>query len=151
MSLQRRLWRVERLGWGALVLLVLLTVLGLFSKGPLSEAEVASADADLRVRFERFERNGAASELVVHARSGADGKVVLGIDGDFLRSFTVESLQPPPLSSRSRGEGAEYLFAADDQGWVTAHFSLRAQRFGVSHSSVSAAGDTLPIAQFIYP
>lgn len=38
MALQRKVWRFERWGWYGLLLLVALTLGGLFSKGPLSEA-----------------------------------------------------------------------------------------------------------------
>lgn len=34
MALQRRVWRFERIGWYALLLLIGLSLAGLFSKGP---------------------------------------------------------------------------------------------------------------------
>lgn len=38
MALQCRIWRFERIGWWGLGLVVLLALLGLFSRGPLSRA-----------------------------------------------------------------------------------------------------------------
>lgn len=36
LRLQRRVWRFERIGWVTLLIIVGLTLAGLFSKGPLS-------------------------------------------------------------------------------------------------------------------
>ncbi len=38
MAFQRRNWRAERIGWAAMVAIVIAAVLGLFASGPLSWA-----------------------------------------------------------------------------------------------------------------
>lgn len=46
MSLQRKVWRFQRAGWYVLMAIVILTLLGLFSRGPLSTLEAVSDQGD---------------------------------------------------------------------------------------------------------
>lgn len=48
MPLQIRGWQIERVGWYGLLLLVALALAGLFSKGPLSDARLASPGVSCR-------------------------------------------------------------------------------------------------------
>lgn len=38
LDFQRRMWRLQQIGWALLVLVVVAALLGLFGKGPLSRA-----------------------------------------------------------------------------------------------------------------
>ncbi len=44
---QRKVWRFERIGWYALLLIIVLTLAGVFSKGPLSSKHAVSTDGNL--------------------------------------------------------------------------------------------------------
>lgn len=152
MPSQRSMWRFERIGWWVLVLLVLLTLAGLFSDGPLSGVRASTASGDLRLEYQRFERYGAVTGLVARIRAGEGGRAVLFLGGDFLRSFTVESIQPEPAISRGRGSGIAFEFENDGQGWLEVQLSLRPKTVGPSRSSAaSPPGETLQFSQFIYP
>ena len=151
MPLQMRLWKIERFGWIMLAGIVAITLLGLFSTGPLSEINAQTTSGDLNVQYERFERNGASSQLQVKAKAGQDGQVWLTIDGDLLKSFVIESIQPQPMTSESFGSGFRLQFQADPEGWATAYFSVRPSGLGLAKSIASINGQSITLTQFIYP
>ncbi|WP_312601946.1 MULTISPECIES: hypothetical protein [Pseudomonas] len=153
LCVQKRIWMIERIGWYLLCAIVILTLLGLFSKGPLSHTEIQSPDGELIIVYERFARNGASMPVTIKAKAGADGKATILLDGSLLDSFSVDSLQPEPVESRSYGSGMRLTYLADDRGWVQTHLSLRAQGVGLSRSVVSTltSGPALQLTQFIYP
>ncbi len=151
MQFQIRLWRVERLGWILLGFLVLATLLGLFSTGPLSISLAATPSRDLQVEYQRFERNAAASNMKVRAKADAAGEVWLNIEGQFLGTFTIETIQPQPTKSHSTGAGLNLQFKADDSGWIEAYFTIRPDTVGPSTTSVKSAGQRVSFWQLIYP
>jgi len=151
MRFQKMLWKLERAGWIGLSLLVVITLLGVFGTGPLSQTDAQTPGGDLQIQYERFERNGAASQLQVKARAGADGQVWLAIEGALLERFTVESIHPHPSNAEAYGNGMRLQFLPDAQGWVTAYLTLRPDGIGPARSTARLNGQSVTINQFIYP
>lgn len=153
MQVQRRHWRLERIGWVAFVLIVLSALLGLFSQGVFSLNTVASADGALSVEHQRFERNGAASALRVAVQGEPDAQVQLEITGDLLEKFTIEGMQPAPLSSASFRGGLRLVLRTDPAGDAVLRVALRAAGPGVSrsHFALSGGAAAVTVSQFIYP
>ncbi|WP_312374129.1 hypothetical protein [Stutzerimonas nitrititolerans] len=151
MRFQEKLWKLERTGWVALSLVVAITLLGVFGAGPLSQATAQTPGGDLDIRYQRFERNGAASQLQVKAKAGSDGQVWLAIDGALLERFTVESIHPQPLVAEAFGNGMRLQFQPDAQGWATAYLTLRPDGVGPAKSVARLNGQSVTLSQFIYP
>lgn len=152
MGLQRKVWRLERLGWYLLVLLVLLTLGGLFSKGPLSSRQLHSADGRLQVHYQAMLRNGSTDTLVVHMRAAAGQPVELDISGELLQGFSVDSLMPQPLKASAVGQGLRLWLLTDAHGCASLHLRLRSEGAGLYSTRVAlAAGPVLAFNQFIYP
>ncbi|MBD8270878.1 hypothetical protein [Pseudomonas fluorescens] len=152
MALQRKVWRFERLGWYGLVVLIGLTLAGLFSKGPLSTSEVRSADGHVRVEYQRFLRNGSSDALVIHLQGPARTPLEVAINGELLQGFNVEMLQPQPLKASTAGEGVKLWTLSDDQGRATLYLTLRSDGVGRFGTQVALGnGATVALSQFIYP
>jgi len=149
MRLQLRLWRLERTAWIVLALIVLLALSGLFGGGPLSSVRTHTPDDSLRVSYERFERNGAATELSVHMRGGSP--LWLEIEGDLLTHFTWESIQPQPTLMQSRDTGVRLQLQPDDLGRASLPLSLRPGAIGMARSSLQLNGQRLQLTQLLYP
>jgi hypothetical protein len=73
LAFHQREWRLQRIGWGLLALFLLLALGGLFGDGPLSHSRDASAAGS--VEYERFVRDGLATELIVTPASAAGSSV----------------------------------------------------------------------------
>ncbi|CRM87104.1 hypothetical protein [Pseudomonas sp. 22 E 5] len=152
MTLQRKVWRFERWGWYGLVVLMALTLAGLFSKGPLSTADVRSADGQLRVEHQRFLRNGSSDVLVIHLRGKAREPLEVALSGELLRGFNVEMLQPQPLKASTAGEGVKLWLLTDDDGHAVLYLTLRSDGVGSFDTQVALSnGASVRFSQFIYP
>ncbi|SDY39850.1 hypothetical protein [Pseudomonas sp. NFIX28] len=152
MALQRKVWHFERVGWYALVVIVLLTLAGLFSKGPLSTRDISNADDTLRVEYQRFLRNGATDSLTLHLRGGAWQLLEVEISGELLQGFSVQALQPAPVRAGAAGPGIRLWVQADANGQARVYLTLLSTGLG-GHASRIRLADRPPLAifQFIYP
>ncbi len=152
MALQRKVWRFERLGWYAMVMLIGLSLAGLFSKGPLSTTQTRSADGQLRVEHQRFLRNGASDVLVIHLRGKAREPLEVAISGELLQGFNIEMLQPQPLKASTAGEGVRLWVLSDNDGQAVLYLTLRSDGVGSFDTQVTlATGASVRFSQFIYP
>ena len=152
MRLQRRVWRFERVGWAVLLLIVALTLAGLFSKGPLSSVQVSTKDGSLTVKYERFSRYGAQDDMVITS-IGAPGKtrdLVLG--KELLAGASIEGLNPQPEPTRSDGGDLVVPMKADARGVATLYLTVRSNGVGLfkGHAQL-LGGQELPVPKFIYP
>ncbi|MBC3362413.1 hypothetical protein [Pseudomonas sp. SWRI154] len=152
MVFQHKVWRFERVGWYILVLLVILTLLGLFSRGPLSSRELQSADGTIAVEYEAFHRNGSTNPMVLRLKGAPNAVLEVELGGDWLDAFDVQSVQPQPIRSAAAGQGVKLWIQADGQGQANLHLSLLSEGLGTYHSRiVIPGGATVSFNQFIFP
>lgn len=150
MPLQLRVWRIERAGWYALLLLVMLALLGLFSKGPLSDATVTGALCRLQVDYQRFARGGATSQLVLTLREAPPQSQIF-ISSELLEGYSIESIHPAPVASSNGEQGGLRLTVATELGAARLSLILRAKGVGRFDSWIGAGGERVELSQFIYP
>ena len=152
MPAQRRVWRFERVGWCALLLIALLGLTGLFGNGPLSEATVQSADGRVTVDYQRLSRSGTLEDLRIHVRGTAGEPLTVLLGGSLLRKASIETLQPEPLTSLSQGEALLLNLGAPEGGTATLYLTLRSEHVGALEGTVSAgAGSAVRFTIFVYP
>ena len=150
-AFQRKAWKVERVGWAMLLLLVILTLLGLFSDGPLSDRRVSTADGALQVEYPRFLRKGARSSMRITLQGAPQASLQVTLEAPFLHAHNVEIIQPhPPLARSDRG-GLQLTLAADHTGKASVHLTVRAERVGSTNLGIRTDGHQLTLWQFIYP
>ena len=152
MNEQRRAWRFERIGIGALVVLIGLTLGGLFSKGPLSHVQLQTSDGRLSVEYERFSRNGAQDDVIVTS-SGAPGEMrYLVLGHEWLEGMSIESLNPQPANLTSDERDLVIPMRADARGTATLYLSLRSNGVGLYKGHIRLKdGPRLDLSKFIYP
>lgn len=152
MAFQNKVWRFERVGWYVLVLLVILTLLGLFSRGPLSSRELQSRDGSLGVEYEAFHRNGSTNAMVIRLKGQPNAVLEVELGGDWLEGFEVQALQPAPIHSAGAGQGMTLRVQADERGQASLHLSLLGEGLGTYHSRIAISGGAaVSFNQFIFP
>jgi len=152
MARQRRAWAIERVGWYLLVLIVLLTLLGLFSKGPLSSMDVSSPDGTLRVEYERFSRNGAQDNMVITAKGQPGQAVEVAIGAGLLEGMSIEALYPQGSPAHSRGRDLVVPLRTDGNGTATLYLSLRSDGAWLYRGDITlSTGAHVAVPKFIYP
>src|SRR4051794_5531463 len=65
MAWQRRTWAIQRIGWFAMVILVLTALTGVFGYGALSWQQASDPAGPVRIEYERFQRQGSEFTLRV--------------------------------------------------------------------------------------
>lgn len=152
MAYQLKVWRFERVGWYTLVLLVILTLLGLFSRGPLSSRDIHSSDDRLAVEYELFHRNGSTNPMLLRLKGQPNALLEVELGGDWLEGFDVQALQPQPTRSASAGQGLKFWVQADARGEASLYLSLLSEGLGTYHSRIALPGGAaVSFDQFIFP
>jgi hypothetical protein len=152
MAYQLKVWRFERGGWYVLVLVVLMGLMGVFSRGLLSSRDVRSEDGKVRVEYEMFHRNGSTNSMKITLSSTPDSQAELELAGQLLEGFSIETLQPEPLRSRSSSHGIRLWLQTDLNGQATLYITLRGDGLGLYRSEISSPGtNSVNLVQFIFP
>lgn len=155
MDLQRRTWRIERVGWIVMALVVLAALFGLFSTGPLSTATARDPAGLVSVEYDRFARHIAPSTLRVEVSAGAAAgdRIALRMNRDLAEAIRIEQMQPQPEQAKATPDGTIFVFnlAEQDQpGRV--RFAIRPEAIGLLRGELGVAGQPpARLTQFVYP
>jgi hypothetical protein len=154
-AFQARSWRVQRVGWGVFVVLIIGGLCGLFGSGPLSRATAGSAGDGFEVEYDRFARAHAAATFVIHVNRRLARNDELGIllAGDVIDAIELESSTPPADGTRVTPDGAVLRFKTDRQaGTLTIVLYAKPRRPGALTSRIRVEGGPAhDIRQFVYP
>ena len=149
---QRRQWRVERVAWAAMPVILVLATLGIFGGGgPLARAVSGPVDGG-HVEYARFARYLAPATLDVELASSAQRQVRLRINDDYLNAMNVRSITPPPVSTALGDHYRTFVFDRSGSGAATIRFELEPTRLGLRRGSVAVDGGApLSFSHFVYP
>jgi hypothetical protein len=155
LTFQEREWRVQRVGWAIMLLIILLALLGLFGTGPLSSGSAEAGDGALEAGYQRFIRHDGRTTLTleVDASQASDGEVRVWLASDYLDAMQVEQVSPQPSETIAGGDRIVYVFPVDDQAArLSVSFSLRPQDMGrVSGEAGVPDGPSASWTQLSYP
>ncbi|HEX5420221.1 MAG TPA: hypothetical protein VFY39_09490 [Gammaproteobacteria bacterium] len=159
LKLQRKHWRIERIGWCAILLIVLAEVLGAFGGGPFSTAMAVSPNGSLSAEYARLSRMTHPSLLQVRIDESAvrGGEVRLWLSRDYVDDMQVQQVTPQPKSIEIGTGRLTYMFdAAPTSGPLRITFALQAQRMGKIRGAAGldsgrAGGTVIRFSQFIFP
>ena len=147
-------WRIQRIGWVVMGLIVVLALSGVFGVGPLSWSTVTADDASVEVSYPRFTRNGAPSTLSlrVPATAAADGQVRVWIDGEYLEALEVTSITPEPASQISDGGGVVFAFETEPGAPLEATVNATGDAIGLQTGRLAVVGHPpVEFRQIFYP
>lgn len=152
LTLQRREWRWQRVGWVVLFGIVGAALLGVFGDGPLSYAQAVSgvngpAGAPvLSVDYQRFTRAGKSTRIAIRlaGHSPQDGDLELEVERTFYDHAQIERITPEPDRVVIGSKSIHLVFASQKLrpgSGVVLDFQptvagLHALRFGLGDSVV---------------
>lgn len=152
MRYQRAIWRVERIGWCILSLIVALALLGAFSNGPLSSTSAVSPSGKLHVEYDRFGRNGAMTAIAIRMEAAPGPDIPIRIGREFLNAFTIQSIKPTPRSESSEAGAIHMHFEASPGLPLTIRLSAQSDGLGFVTGEIGLLGEQpVRFTQFIYP
>lgn len=152
MIFQRRDWIFERCGWALLALIIILALAGIFSVGPLADTRVIDSRKLVEVEYQRFHRNGALADMMLHLRSSESDAVRLHLNSEFMEAFMIEDIWPQPLTSVGDPGGVGFVFAAPAGQRFPVYIALRPSKVG-RVSAAARVNDEEPVSfsLFVYP
>ena len=149
-AFQERWWRVERVGWVLMALLVVVAAIGLTGGGgSLSRAQLDASGAT--IDYPRIGRWQSPEVVTISIPSAAPGLVDVLLPGNFLEVYTVESVSPQPYSVMSTPDGQVFTFELGgstreiEGGTNTVLFALRAARPSLPASGRVRVGTARPV------
>lgn len=108
-AFQERMWIVTRIGWLAMVAIVLAAAFGLSGKGgPLSRQHLVAGAAEIDVP--RVARWSASDTMSISFERMGAGEVEVVVPHAFGDVFAIEAISPQPASGASTTDGAVYRF-----------------------------------------
>jgi hypothetical protein len=155
LGVQRRTWRIQRIGWVIFAVLVIAALAGLFGSGPLSNAEAGSEASGLRIEYERFARLHAPTDLIIRVdrRLAGNDEVAIGLSGDIIEGLELPSTMPPPDGAAVAPDAVVLRFRADRQpGELKIVLHAKPRQMGALDARVAVrGGPSHAIRQWIYP
>ena len=108
----RREWRAQRIGWIGMAVVLVLALLGLFGRGPISDAQIGDRNS-FGVDYQRIVRHGAQTELEFHVAPAlqSDSTFRIYLSQEYLKQFAVGHIVPEPSASGTAGALVFYEFA----------------------------------------
>jgi hypothetical protein len=108
----RVMWRVERITWGLMALIILAALLGLLGAGPLSHATAGKPGAPVWVEYDRFAHAQTPTRLRVHlaAPSARADTVDLWVSRSLQDELEIQSVTPKPERVEATGDGMVFVF-----------------------------------------
>lgn len=150
----RAAWRVERIAWAVMALLLLATLLGAFGGGPLSHARSSAPSVELE--YERLMSAAAPTEyrLQVQPALAVDGRVPVRIDQALVELMQLQSIVPEPEAVAAGPGYTEFVFRVDPGLRRPAEIAFQFQpaTFGRFRGQLLVAGrEALPVSHIVYP
>jgi hypothetical protein len=147
----RRKWVVQRIGWTAMLLLIVVASLGfLGGAGPFTRVEAGNSP-NLKISYERFLRYAATSAIDVSVDAAGSRSFTLEINDSYLQHFDLESILPEPrLMDAAQGRLIMTFEATSTPTTITLRMKPE-QMGGQSGVFRVSSGDEITIEQFVYP
>jgi hypothetical protein len=152
-AFHQRMWRVRRVGWLGMVLLMLAGFGGFLGGGPMSRAEVRTSHG-VRIEHARFARAEAPQTLQAHLPVPAADGYRLAVSREFLDRVRIDSVVPHPLRTEVHVDRVVYVFAGPS---ATAAAAVATFHFTPHSMGLVRAGfgvpdlATLTIWMIVYP
>lgn len=155
LEFEQRWWRVQRIGWIVLIVLLIGGVAGVFGHGPLSKATVHPPGSQLQVRYDRLARRETPTvlELRLDKTALATGQVRIHLNRALVEQMQLKQIIPPPLIAEPLANGASFRFTIDPRrDSAVILFLENPAAPGIIDAEVAVEGaEPVRFRQFIYP
>ncbi|MGK6352629.1 hypothetical protein [Parapedobacter sp. DT-150] len=140
-------WKVQRVCGALIIIVIILTVLGLFGNGPLSLVKAVRKGTALQYqRFLRYE-----NETDIQWRVSGQDTIRLLIPMRYLDYFKVEKIVPDGYESSISNGNVSYTFHTDRTAENIIHVYLIPQQAGNISGTWQINEQDFKVTHFIYP
>jgi hypothetical protein len=142
LEFQNRWEKLETVIWCFLVLFLLLSLAGLFGRGPLSKVTAQSPDGSMQVDYERFQRFSTPSVLNVRVNPASirNRQVQLWVSESLVKPLGNQRVIPQPERSELGDGGIVYTFPASETS-ASIEFQMQPSAIGKSELKMRIPGN----------
>ena len=142
-------WRMKRVAWAVIGLLIAAALAGFLGPGPYSDKSI-QGPGGLHLDYQRIPRYNAPTYLHLTVPGGADD-VEISVPSEFVKAIDLERIDPEPKEMRLSGEKHTWIFPRQKAS-SEVMINYRPQGFGPKtiRLEVKDAG-SLEIEQFFLP
>ena len=150
---ERLEWRIQRIGWLAMIVVCGAALAGFLGRGPVSKKQVGKIGSNLYVEFEQYVRNRAPFTLKVYCRGDASQeRFTLSLDRNFIKEVEVKAIQPEPVEVTGGGAELIYHFKSRGEGEQMVIFRLEPDKIGKLETAVTLNGtESYKLKQIVWP
>jgi hypothetical protein len=152
---EQRFWKIERIGWAVMAMVIVCALAGLLGPGPLSKQRRADATGSISAEYNRFDRYQAPTmlRLMVPTNLVENGEVRVSLSAGFVDSIELQHVDPTPEHVETTGDEMTFVFLAPDIAQnASIVFHYQPNRFGRTPATVAVGKNTmLHLSQFFYP
>lgn len=146
---QEREWRLQRVAWVAMALVVLAALAGLIGPGPLSATRTEAGGVG--ARYDRFMRYGVDTELEISVRDVPADSVVVRFARAYLEKFDVIQIHPEPAAHFAAAGTLAHVFRFSGAP-ARVLYRLEPKSPGRARGAVSVDGaGAVTVDAFVYP
>jgi hypothetical protein len=155
LSFERRWWRLQRISWVILSLLLLGGVAGLFGHGPLGRATLHPPGSMLELHYDRLARRETPTflELRLDKSAIASGRIRIRLNRALVDKMQIKQIVPQPLLAEPLADGARFTFQTDpscDSAILVISENPASPGFIEAEVTVEGA-EPVHFRQFVYP
>lgn len=147
LELHEKGWKIQRIGWIFIFLLVALGAFGFFGDGLASKTTKTHTQAN--IQYDRFYRREARMEMKVDLLQSTNTPVDIAFPNNYIKNFRLESILPEPANIKVENNQVHYFF--DGNGSMNIIFYLIPQKAGNISGTIRINENQFPITHFIYP
>jgi hypothetical protein len=153
LSLQYLHWRLERLGWVCMALVICAGLLGAFGHHPFATTIQQTPDKTLLIEYDRYARYESNVEfrLTVESEQHTPTELRVWFDEAYLDTVKVVGVSPVPMRGEA-GDGRRAFVFQRDGSRFTATFFLQFQRAGILRGTLGVdERKTLSFHHVVWP
>jgi hypothetical protein len=147
MAFQEWTWKVERVAWVLMALLVLASALGLLGEGPIGKTRLGDPSR-LQIELQRVTHVDTPTRI--HVRLATEGPFSIQLPYSYLSRVEISRIVPEPERVESADGLVTYSFSGR-QGTADIHFDLQFRRAGWTQGFVQREQERVDFRQYIYP
>jgi hypothetical protein len=142
---QKNEWRVARVFWSLMAMVLIAAAFGLFGKGLLSDRKVTAHG--VQFEYTRFMRVEKGTELHLQVgQLGKNAQVIL--NNDYIRKVRIDQVVPQPVAVEVKDHKLIYTFSSVQNGLII--FYLIPYEPGSHTLDVTVGKARLKAHQFVY-
>jgi hypothetical protein len=145
LDLQKKGWKLQKIGWLCIAIIMLAGTAGVFGEGPLSDQTKSTGKTT--VNYQRFFRHEAEMKILVES---ANHIASITLTGEYLKNFKVVRFVPEPVNNNTINKAVRYNFLPAENHIVSLY--MIPKEFGSINETMKVnEADTFNLRHLIYP